>query len=88
MTASEYRQHLAALGLTQAGAAAVLGIHLRTSQAYAGGRPIPKAIELALTGLAAKARANPANWQVVESWYIDGHGNKIDTTPRSEENGK
>lgn len=72
MTSQEYRAAIAALGLSQAKAAKVLGIHLRTSQAYAGGRPIPKAIELALVGLLAKAKAE--GWNRIDEYgatYIE-----------------
>ncbi len=45
MTPAQYRAAIAALGLTQAGAAEFLGISLRTSHGYANGEPIPVAVE-------------------------------------------
>ncbi len=48
MTPAQYRAAIAALGLTQAGAAEFLGVSLRTSHGYANGQPIPKAIGLLL----------------------------------------
>jgi DNA-binding transcriptional regulator YiaG len=45
MTATEYRDAIAALGLTQAGAAEFLGVSLRTSQNWALGEArIPVAV--------------------------------------------
>lgn len=45
MTPNQYRAALAALGLSQAGAATFFGISLRTSQGYALGEyPVPEAI--------------------------------------------
>jgi hypothetical protein len=41
MTAKQYRAALSALGLTQAEAAAFLGIGVRTSHGYANGDEIP-----------------------------------------------
>ncbi len=46
MTSAQYRAAIAALGLTQAGAAELLDISLRTSHGYANGEPIPRAVEL------------------------------------------
>jgi len=48
MTAAQYREALAALGLTQARAAGYLDISVRTSNGYANGWPIPKTVELLL----------------------------------------
>ena len=42
MTANQYNAALAALDLTQAEAAAFLGISIRTSHGYANGNPIPE----------------------------------------------
>ena len=42
MTAKQYRAVLAKLGLTQAGAAELLGVSIRTSHGYANGDPIPE----------------------------------------------
>jgi DNA-binding XRE family transcriptional regulator len=44
MTAKQYRDALAKLGLTQGQAADFLGVSLRTSNAYANGEPIPEAV--------------------------------------------
>lgn len=44
MTSNQYRAALAALDLTQAGAAEFLGISIRSSHGYANGEPIPEAI--------------------------------------------
>lgn len=45
MTPSEYRAALAALGLTQAGAAELIGVNPRTSRRWAlGESPIPQAV--------------------------------------------
>ena len=46
MTSAQYRAALAALGLTQAGAAELMNISVRTSNGYANGWPIPKLVEL------------------------------------------
>jgi hypothetical protein len=43
MTANQYRTALDRLGLTQAGAAAWLGVSIRTAHGYANGSPIPEA---------------------------------------------
>jgi hypothetical protein len=43
MSAAEYRFVICGLGLTQGAAAKLLGVSIRTSHAYANGRPIPKA---------------------------------------------
>ena len=48
MTAAQYREALATLGLTQARAAGYLDISVRTSNGYANGWPIPKTVELLL----------------------------------------
>jgi len=48
MTANEYTAALNALQLSQASAAKLLGIGLRTSNGYANGRPIPRSIQLLL----------------------------------------
>lgn len=48
MTPKQYRAALAALGLSQAGAADFLGISTRSSHGYANGAPIPKAIAMLL----------------------------------------
>ena len=48
MTATQYREALAALGLTQARAAGYLDISVRTSNGYANGWPIPRTVELLL----------------------------------------
>lgn len=42
MTRNQYRAALAALGLSQAGAAEFLGISIRSSHGYANGEPIPE----------------------------------------------
>ncbi len=42
MTSTQYRAALAALGLTQAGAAGLMGISVRNG--YANGWPIPKLV--------------------------------------------
>ncbi len=45
MTPNQYRAALAALGLSQAGAAIFLGVSLRTSQGYALGEyPVPEIV--------------------------------------------
>lgn len=51
MTSTQYRTALAALGLTQAGAAELMGISVRTSNGYANGWPIPKLVTLYLDSL-------------------------------------
>ena len=48
MTATQYREALATLGLTQARAAGYLDISIRTSNGYANGWPIPRTVELLL----------------------------------------
>lgn len=48
MTPAQYRQALAALGLTQAEAATLLGVNLTTSQRWAR-RGAPRLAELALS---------------------------------------
>ena len=48
MTLSQYRAALAALGLTQAGAAELMHISIRTSNGYANGWPIPFLVEFYL----------------------------------------
>jgi len=45
MDAAEYRSTLAALGITQQGAADLLGVSLRSSQGYASGAPIPGPVD-------------------------------------------
>jgi hypothetical protein len=44
MTAEEYKEALASLGMSQSAAADFLGISIRTAHAYAHGRPIPTAV--------------------------------------------
>lgn len=44
MTPNQYRNHIAALGLSQQGAADFLGVSLRTSHGWANGDPIPEAV--------------------------------------------
>jgi hypothetical protein len=51
MTATQYREALSALGLTQARAAGYLGLCVRTSNGYANGWPIPRTVELLLNRL-------------------------------------
>ena len=48
MTSTQYRAALAALGLTQAEAAELMGYDVRTSNGYANGWPIPKLVGLYL----------------------------------------
>lgn len=43
MTTNQFNAAIAALGLDQAGAAAFLGVSLRTSHGYANGASIPEA---------------------------------------------
>ena len=55
MTPAEYRTLIAALGLSQVGAARVLGIDPRTSRRYAlGETPIPQIVEILLGILRAQ----------------------------------
>ena len=42
MTDKQYRNALDNLGLTQSGAAELLGVSIRTSHGYANGDPIPE----------------------------------------------
>lgn len=49
MTANEYREALAALGLSQVGAARLLAVNERTSRRWADGeQDVPRAVEIAL----------------------------------------
>lgn len=49
VTPNQYRKALSDLGLTQAGAAELFKISLRTSQGYALGEyPVPEAVAIAL----------------------------------------
>ena len=48
MNAKQYRAALEALGLTQAGAAEVLGVSVRTAHGYANGALIPAPMVLVL----------------------------------------
>lgn len=41
MSADDYREAIAALGLTQDSAAAFLGVSLRTAHGYANAQPVP-----------------------------------------------
>jgi transcriptional regulator with XRE-family HTH domain len=53
MTASQYRAAFQRLGLSQAKAAELLGISIRTSHGYANGQTIPKAIAALVRALDA-----------------------------------
>lgn len=48
MTAKQYRAAIAALGLSQVGAARFLGVGDRTSRRWAAGDEIPEVVELLL----------------------------------------
>jgi hypothetical protein len=48
MDSKQYRAALKKLGLNQTEAADMLGVSIRSSAGYAGGRPIPSAVALAL----------------------------------------
>ena len=57
MTKDDYRDALETLGLSQVGAAKVLGIADRTSRAYAlGERPVPEPVALVLRLLIERQR--------------------------------
>jgi hypothetical protein len=56
MTPTQYRAALAALGLTQAGAAELMDIAVRTSHGYANGDPIPKVVAMLLKLLVERER--------------------------------
>lgn len=59
MTANQFRTAIAALGLTQAGAAEFLGVSLRTSQGWALGEyPVPLAVARLLR-LMVKMKLSP-----------------------------
>jgi hypothetical protein len=51
VTSSEYRNAISRLGLTQAQAAAFMGISLRTSHGYANGETISRVVELLLKAM-------------------------------------
>lgn len=53
MTSDQYRKALAALGLTQDGAAELLGFSVRTSHGYANGQPLPILVSTVLRALVA-----------------------------------
>lgn len=61
MTADEYRDALHRLGLSQVGAAAVLGVSPRTAQTYAAEGPSGPAA-LAIKLLLELPRASRAKW--------------------------
>ena len=58
MTPRQYEAAIAALGLSQAGAAKWLGISLRASHGYANGAPIPEPIAKLLR-LMVRLELNP-----------------------------
>jgi transcriptional regulator with XRE-family HTH domain len=51
MTPDQYRNAISRLGLTQAQAAAFMGISIRTSHGYANGETIPRVVELLLKAM-------------------------------------
>lgn len=56
MTSTELRTSITRLGLSQAGAARILGIDPRTMRRYCSGElPVPKWMEYALIGIVKKA---------------------------------
>ena len=55
MTANQYREALAALGMTQVGASKVLGINERTSRRFALDGDLPWYIEVLLKVMVAKS---------------------------------
>lgn len=57
--AAKIRDKLAALGLSQRGAARALGIDERTMRRYCAGDPVPRVVWLALDGL-SRGSASPA----------------------------
>lgn len=58
MTSKQYRTAIAKLGLTQAQAAEMLGVSIRTSSSYANGKAIPVATAKLLTVM-LKLRLTP-----------------------------
>ena len=74
MTLSQYRAALAALGLTQAGAAELMHISIRTSNGYANGWPRPFLVEFYLekaqnsTLPPRNPREAPQKYPVPEWW--------------------
>lgn len=58
--AAKIRDKLAALGLSQRGAARALGIDERTMRRYCAGDPVPRVVWLALDGL-KPAQTSPQN---------------------------
>ncbi len=62
MTAAEYRDALAALGLTQVGAARLFGVNERTSRRWAlGQNDIPRAVEIVLKQMISTAEPPTLN---------------------------
>lgn len=66
MIAAEYREAIAALGLTQVGAAKLFGVNERTGRRWAlGEQDVPRAVEIALR-LMIRFEVNPTDCSLAQ----------------------